>query len=484
MTPRAWQLALLCAGAAACAVGPDFQQPATPGVGRYTHDDVRGTIIADGVAQEVRPGAPLVSQWWQLFHSRALDGLVTQALTGNASLEAARASMRRSRYSLLAGYGVFWPQLDLNAGATRERFTAAQFGMTTPPSEFNVYTLGGTLGYTLDVFGGNRRTVEGLRAQVDVQCYSLAAARLSVTGNVVNTAIAGAAYRAEIAATEQLITSLRQQVSIAEAQATAGTAAYSSVLQLRSQLASTIATLPPLRVRLVQAENLLASLIGRAPAEWRPPELELAQITLPGDLPVSLPSELARQRPDILVAEANLHVASANVGVATAAMFPRFSISGASGVSSNRLGSLFSSTSVFWNLGVNLTQPLFHGGTLWYQRKAAIEAFNQSFASYRQTVINALSDVANSLSALALDAELVDAQDKAAHTAADARKLIETNYAAGLVDYVQVLIAENTYLQAKLGYIQAQAQRLQDTVALFIALGGGWWPDRPALCGT
>ena len=481
MTPRA-RLALLCAGAAACAVGPDFQQPAPPGVGRYTHDAVRGTIVADGVAQEVRPGVPLVAQWWQLFHSRALDGLVTQALAGNASLEAARASLRRSRYSLLAGYGVFWPELDLNAGVSRERFTPSQFGQATPPSEFNVYTLSGALGYTLDVFGGNRRTVEALRAQVDVQCYSLAAARLSVTGNVINTAIAGAAYRAQIAATEQLITSLRQQVGIAEAQATAGTAAYSSVLQLRSQLASTIATLPPLRVRLVQAENLLAQLIGRAPAAWRPPTLELAQITLPRDLPVSLPSELARQRPDILVAEANLHVASANVGVATAAMFPRFSISGASGITNNRLESLFSITSLFWNLGVNLTQPLFHGGTLWYQRKAAIEAFNQSFASYRQTVINALSDVASSLSALALDAELVDAQDRAAHTAADARKLIETNYAAGIVDYVQVLTAENTYLQAKLGYIQAQAQRLQDTVALFIALGGGWWPDRPALC--
>ena len=215
---------------AACAVGPDFKRPPPPPVDRYTTAGVRGTVAADGIAQVVRPGGELAADWWRLFHSQALDAIVREALAHNASLDAARASLRRSRYSLAAGYGVFYPQLDGSGGVTRQRFSPAEFGSTMPPSDFNLYTLEGKVGYTVDVFGSERRTVEGLRAQVDVQCYTLAAAHLSVTGNVVNTAIAHAGYRAEIEATEELIRAIRTQVEIAEAQARAGTAPYANAL--------------------------------------------------------------------------------------------------------------------------------------------------------------------------------------------------------------------------------------------------------------
>jgi NodT family efflux transporter outer membrane factor (OMF) lipoprotein len=464
---------------AACAVGPDFHRPPLPAVARYTREGVGKTAAADGVAQVVRPGARLAASWWQLFHSRALDCLVVEALARNPSLDAARANLRRSHYALEAGYGVFFPQLDLQAGASRERFSASQFGLSMPPTEFNLYTARGTLGYTIDLFGGQRRNVEALRAQVDAQGYALVAAKLAVTGNVVDTAIARAGYRAEIAATEQLIASLRQQVEIADTQARAGTAPYANVLSFRGQLASTAATLPPLRARLAQADDLLATLVGRAPADWRAPELELSDLALPADLPVSLPSQLVRQRPDILIAEATLHASSANIGVATAAMFPSITLSANDGFSSNALGALFTPAGWLWSIGANLAAPVFHGGTLNAQRKAAIEAYRQSLANYGQTVLAALADVANSLWALQLDADAVAEQGRAVDAWAQARQLVQINYASGVADYLQVLVTEDSYLQARLGYIQAQTQRLQDTVALFVAVGGGW-TDYPA----
>ena len=476
---RAWPFALL----AACAVGPDFHRPRPPATTRYTHGGVRGTIAAGGVAQSVRAGAALAAEWWHVFGSRELDALVTEALAHNPSLAAARASLHRSEYLLRAGYGVFWPQLDANAGATRQRFTPARFGVTTPPSEFNLYTLGGSLGYTLDVFGGQRRTVEALRAQVDVQCYTLAAARVSLTANVVNTAIARAGYRAELAATEQLVRSLEEQVAIAEVQVRAGIANATTLLSLRTQLANTQALLPPLRQRRDQADNLLATLIGRAPADVAPVELDLAKLVLPRELPVSLPSQLVRQRPDILIAEAALHASSAQIGVATAAMLPSFTISGSAGWQGTTLSSLIGKNNLFWSIGGNVLAPLFHGGTLNNQRKAAIEAYRQSLASYHDTVLRALADVATTLEALQHDAEALDARQRALADATSSSQLVATNYRAGTAGYLDLLVANAQLRQAQITAIEAAAQRLQDTVSLFVALGGGWWSVRHDVCG-
>ncbi len=296
-----------------------------------------------------------------------------------------------------------------------------------------------------------------------------------LTANLVDTAIARAGYRAEATATREALVFEREQLRITEAEATAGTVPYSAALSIRSQIATTEATLPALQQKVDQADHLLAALAGRAPADAAPTDLDLETFTLPADVPVTLPSLLVRQRPDILGAEAQLHAANAAIGVATAAMLPNLTLSGDLGATNTALGSLFGAAGQFWSLGGGLTAPLFHGGALNAQRKAAIAARDQAAASYRQVVLAAFEQVADGLSALQHDAEVLRAQQEALDTAAQARDLIEANYQAGIATYLQVIVANEQYLQAKLGRIQAAAQRLQDTVSLYAALGGGWW---------
>lgn len=475
MTARRATAATAAIALAGCAVGPDFHRPPPPALATYTRGDLPGTTAtAEGRAQRFVPGARLAERWWRMFGSRALDATVERALANNASLEAARAALRQSQYSLRAGYGVFLPQINGSASGARQRFTPAQFGSTMPASIFNLFTLDGAVSYTLDVFGGQRRTVEQLRAQVDVQRNQLAGAQLMLAGNVVNTVIARAGYLAQIQVTEEFIAAVRDQLAITEAQWNAGTVPYANVLSIRTQLASTLATLPPLRLRLAQADHLLATLVGRAPSAWTPPEIPLTAIQLPRDLPVRLPSTLVRHRPDILVAEASLHVANAQVGIATAAMFPSFTIDASIGSTTTRLRQLFDHSSLVWSWGASLFAPIFRGGTLWYQRKAAIEGLRQARANYRQTVLTALADVANALRAVEYGALTLDAETEAVTAARDALHLIEVNYQAGTANYLQVLVANVQYHQAQLSYIDAVAQRLQNTVTLFVALGGGW----------
>jgi NodT family efflux transporter outer membrane factor (OMF) lipoprotein len=319
---------------------------------------------------------------------------------------------------------------------------------------------------------------------VDFQRYSVAGTYLALSGNIVNTVIARAAYLEEIKATGQIIDMLKEQNRITEIQAQAGTVPYSNVLSIRSQLASAEATLPPLRQKVNQADHLLATLAGRMPSEWTPAEVELADLTLPVDLPITLPSEFVRQRPDILAAEAQLHSASADIGVATAALYPSFTLNGSYGLENTSFSNLFKNTSSIWSLGPDITAPLFHGGTLRSKRQAAIEAYSQSLANYRQTVLSAFAQVADTLRALEHDAETLNAQSQSLDSAEKALRLMQANYEAGLVNYVQVLIADNLYHQAKIGYLQAQAQRFQDTVAIFVALGGGWWNTEGEVAAT
>jgi NodT family efflux transporter outer membrane factor (OMF) lipoprotein len=468
-----------------CAVGPDFVRPVAPKVDRYTREgDPAKTITADGGAQQFEPGAKVVEDWWRLFNSPELDAVIKEAIANNPNLQAAQASLRESQEGLRAGYGVFYPQLDAGFGATRQKFSPTRFGGSSASSIFNLYTLTTMVSYALDVFGGERRAVESLQAQVDFQRYMVLGTYLTLTGNVVNTIIARAAYNAEIKATEQIISLLKEQVKITGIQEQAGTVPYSNVLSLQSQLASTEATLPPLRQKLSQTEHLLATLIGYLPAEWTSPQIDLKDITLPVDLPITLPSDLVRQRPDILAAEAELHSASADIGVATAALFPSFTLNGTYGLNNNSIDDLFKNTSSFWSLGANLAAPLFHGGTLSARRRAAIEGYNQAAANYRQTVLSAFAQVADNLRALEHDAETLRAQSDALKASEEALQLIQANYEAGTVGYLQVMVADYQYHQAKIGYLQALAQRFQDTVALFVALGGGWWNDEGKVFGN
>jgi NodT family efflux transporter outer membrane factor (OMF) lipoprotein len=317
--------------------------------------------------------------------------------------------------------------------------------------------------------------VEGLHAEADVARADAQATYLTLAANVANTVVAAAAYRAEIEATRQLVALQEQQVDIANVQAQAGTVPYSNVLSLKSQLASYEAMIPQFEQKLAQSDDLLAALAGHVPAEYSPPPVRLQDLVLPRRLPLSLPSDLIRQRPDILAAEATAHAASANIGVATAAMLPSVTLSGGIGASTTTLSNLVPANGHAWSVGAGATAPLFEGGTLWFKRKAAIDDYQQAIALYRQTVIGAFEQVADTLRALDHDAQILAAEDEALSAAAQALQLVQANYEAGVATYLDVLAADTQFHQAQLADLQAIAARHQDTIALFAALGGGWW---------
>ncbi len=475
---------LLCV-TSGCAVGPNFHRPPAPAVTHYTNGaDPAATASVQGTAQKFTAGAAVAADWWRLFQSTQLDAVVGEAIAHNPGLHAAQASLRASQNNLRSGYGIFYPSVNAEAAATRERFSSANFGENQPSTVFNLFTLSATVSYALDVFGGQRRLVEELRAEVDVAHADEQAAYLALTANIVNTVVASAAYRAEIEATEQLIALQKQQVAIANVQAQAGTAPYVNVLSLESQLATYEAAIPQLEQRLVQSDDLLAALVGRTPAEWSAPAVRLEDLTLPGQLPVSLPSDLVRQRPDILAAEATAHAASANIGVATAAMLPNITLNGALGGLTNSTSRLFPTNGKEWSAGADVTAPLFEGGNLWFKRKAAIEDYQQSMDLYRQTVLAAFEQVADVLRGLDHDAAILLADDKALSTSAEALRLVQVNFDSGIATYLDLLIADIQYRQAKIADLQAIAVRYQDTVALFAALGGGWWSTPRADAGA
>jgi NodT family efflux transporter outer membrane factor (OMF) lipoprotein len=468
--------ALLVLVLGSCAVGPTYRRPSPPTVDRYVWgSDPTRTEEAQGIAQHFSPDTPLTGDWWHLFNSPAIDGLVAQALRNNPGLDAARANLRQSEDTLRSGYGIFYPQVELEASGTRQRVPGTRFGASLPPSLFNLFTLSASVSYALDLFGGERRMIEELRTQVDLQRANEQATYIALVANIVNTVVARAAYQAEIEATEQLIDLEREQVKIARIQAQAGTVPYSNVLSLQSVLASNQATIPQLQQKLSQTEHLLATLAGFAPAEWHAPPVRLAELSLPGELPIEVPAQLIARRPDILMAEATAHAASASIGVATANLLPGISLSGSYGASGLTTQTLLAQNGRGFSAGANLTAPLFEGGTLWYRRKAALDTYWQASALYRQAVLGAFAQVADTLRALEHDAAALAAQDLALDAARDALKLAQANYAAGLDTYLDVLYADAQYHQAKINDLAGIAVRYQDTVALYVALGGGWW---------
>ena len=457
-----------------CTLGPDFVPPKAPETVHYSRgDDLKETVSVEGVSQRFEAGVAPVANWWKLYHSDELDRAVAEGVANNPTLEAAQASLRLSYDNLQAGYGIFYPQASLDVAADRQKFSPARFGSNAPGPIFNLVTLSASVSYALDVFGGEHRLIENLQSQLDGQRAIVLGTYLALTGNIVNTTVAMAAYRDEIMHTKQLITLQKEEIATAEKQVKAGTVSYASVLALHSQLASLEASLPPLRQRLIQSEHLLATLAGHAPSEWQPPEISLNTFMLPGKLPLSLPSELVRQRPDILAAEAGLHGASANIGVATAAQFPSLTLNATFGQNGTSMNNLLGSNGNFWSIGPDIVTPLFNGGTLAARKQGAIDAYKQSQALYRQTVISAFSQVADTLNALEYDAQMLLAQSQALQTSEESLHLAQTSYQAGTISYQQVLAADIQYHQAKIYYLQAEAQRFQDTTALFVAMGGG-----------
>ncbi len=461
---------------AGCTLGPDFVRPKPPSSANYNYGrDPLATVPVHGQSQSFGKDVGLVANWWNLFNSKQLNEAVAEGLANNLDLEAAQASLRQSNSNLQAGFGIFYPQISAGFNPTRQLFSPSRIGSTAPGSIFNLATLSASVNYTLDIFGGVRRTIENLQSQVDMQRYTVLGTYLTLSGNIVNTTIAMAAYRDQVTCIEQLIALQKEQIDIAEKQNQSGMVTYAIVLNLRNQLAFFEASLPPLRQRLSQSEHLLSLLAGHAPSEWLPPPVSMSDLSLPSKLPLSLPSELVRQRPDILMAEAKLHGASANIGVAMAAQFPSFTLNGTYGQNARSMANLFGKNANFWSVGTNILAPLYNGGTLSAKRQAAIDEYQQNLALYRQVVLSAFVQVADTVRALEHDAETMQAESESVKFSEDSLHLMQVNYQAGMINYLQVLVADIQYHQAKLGYLQAQAQRLQDTTALFVALGGGWW---------
>ena len=469
--------ALMLAG---CAVGPDFHTPAAPVVKGYTPtplpEQTTSADVQGGQAQTFIPGRDIPGQWWTLFHSKALNSLIVEALKANPDLQAAKASLRQAQETVYAGEGTLVPSIDAKGTATRQKTSGAQFGRPgAAGSLYTLYDASVNVSYGIDLFGYDRRSLESLESQADYQRFQLEAAYLTLTSNVVITAVQEASLRSQIAATEQIIASEAQQLDILQQQYKAGAVSLADVLAQRTTLAQSRATLPPLQKQLAATQNLLATLAGNFPSQGQDEAFELAALQLPAELPVSLPSKLVRQRPDIRAAEAQLHEASAKVGVATASMFPQLTLSGSYGSVGTRTADLFTPSSEIWNLGAGLLQPIFRGGTLLHERRAAVAAYDKAAAQYRSTVLTAFRNVADTLRALQSDADALSAQSQAEQAASDSLKLAKDQFKAGAVSYVVLLNAEKAFEQARIGLVQAQATRYADTAALFQALGGGWW---------
>ena len=479
---RASLVASISLALAACAVGPDFKPPEAPKVVAdhpYTPVPLPAQTAsapgAAGASQRFVPGDDIPAQWWQLYRSEPLDQLIRSALAQSPTLASARAALRQAQESYNADAGSKrLPSVTGQLGATRERVSEASSG-APGGSVFSLYSASVDVSYTIDAFGATRRELEGLQAAVDYQRYQVEAAYLSLTANVVTTAIQEASLRAQLKATRDVLDAEAQSLAVVEKQAGLGAVARSVVLAQRTQVAQTRATLPALEKSLAQTRHQLAVYAGRLPGDDGLPEFGLESLQLPQDLPVSLPSSLARQRPDIRASEALLHEASAQIGVATANLYPQITLSGSAGVQSLKLDKLFSSGSTAWSLGAGLLQPIFNGGALQAKKRGAVAAFDAAQAQYQQTVLNAFLNVANTLRALDSDAEALRAQSESESLARESLDLVTRQYKLGAVSYLALLDAQRTYQQARVGLVQAQAARYADTAALFQALGGGWW---------
>jgi NodT family efflux transporter outer membrane factor (OMF) lipoprotein len=473
-------LTVLTAALGACAVGPDFHPPAAPATQSYTHGPASATTAAAsgpaGAAQTFVAAEHAPRAWWTQFQSDALNRLVDEALQHSPTLDEARAKLveARENYKALAG-ATELPKVDANFAATREKIDIEQFGISNVPNPapFTLYNASVSVSYSLDVFGGNRRSVEALLAQVDYQAYELDAARLTLAGNVVSGAIRRASLTRQIELTDALAEAQARQLAIVEARYRAGGASLSDVRSQRTLLAQTRASLPPLAAQLAQTEHLLAILLGVPPSDADLGDITLDALHLPDTLPLTLPSTLARERPDIRASEALLHQASANVGVATANLYPQLTLSAGAGYEQTSMSNLFDNLNV-WNLGLNLAQPIFHGGELRAKKRASEAAYDEALASYKETVLQALQQVADALRALESDARELQSRDAADQEAQANAAIAREQFAAGGVSQFSLIDTQRQALQTALDRTRAQADRLADTAALFQALGGGW----------
>ncbi|MDE2120987.1 MAG: efflux transporter outer membrane subunit [Betaproteobacteria bacterium] len=486
VAPRAGWSVLAAALLAGCTtVGPDFKTPAAPTATGYTAAALPAATAsapgALGPAQRLVEGGTVESSWWTAFGSPSLDALVQQALHNSPTLEAASATLRQAQETYRAQAGsTLYPTVNAKLGASRNAISPSSQGIDSSNGKiFNLYNAGIAVNYNLDLFGGNRRALEALAAQADYQAYQLAGARLSLAGNVVTTAFAQAQLAAQIEATEAIAKAQADELDITRKRERLGAASRVEVLSLQTQYEQTLANLPPLRNKLQQADHLLALLVGEAPAQANIPRFTLADFHLPPQLPVVVPSELVRQRPDVQASTALLHAATAQYGVAVSNLYPQINLSAGLGSQALTTGALFGPGTLIWNLAGQLAQPLFNAG-LHAGANAAQANLQAAGANYRQTVLQALRNVADALRQLDNDAQTLRAQAAADDAAQQSLQLVERQYHLGAASYLQLLTAQQQAQSARIGLLAAQAARLADSAALYQAMGGGALSDKPA----
>jgi NodT family efflux transporter outer membrane factor (OMF) lipoprotein len=475
LRPRPFLLALCAATAllGGCVVGPNFHRPTAPGDAGYV-------MAGDQAApHDVVLSPPSTGPWWRVFGSEPLDRTMDQALAGNLTLAAADANLAQARSAVAAAQGGLYPEIDANAGVQRERINLASFGFSGFPGipgnpTFSLYSVGLTASYALPTSGGTKRTIEGAAARAEAERHQADAAALTLTGQVAMQAATIAALRAEIDTAEAILVDDRNNLDLARKAEQAGGEAQGQRVGAQSQLAADEALIPPLRQQLAVARHALAILVGKAPADWTAPDFDLADLKAPASIPIGLPSDLVHRRPDILAAEAQLHAATADIGVATAKLYPSLTLTGTLTQSTLTPGQIFNFPSTAYSLGLGLTQPIFDGGRLRAERKETIAARQAALATYEMTVLRAFGQVADLLEALTHDDDAIAAETRAVNDAAANLKLVRAGYSEGGLALLPVIDAERSYNMARRGLVQAQAQRYLDTIQLFIATGADW----------
>ncbi|GAC1503507.1 MAG: efflux transporter outer membrane subunit [Steroidobacteraceae bacterium] len=473
---------------AGCAVGANFKPPEAPRSAGFAPagqlaQETAAASLPGGQAQRLVDGMDSPAQWWTLFESPELNALIERALANSPTLQAAQAALRQANETAAAQRGAYFPSVSGALQSQRQKASGAAFGVPGFPASYyySVQTASVNVSYTLDAFGGVRRQVEALQARAEYEHFALEASYLTLTANIVTAAVNEASLRAQISATQDIVRSQQQQLDITQRRVNAGATSRADLLQQQSALQATLATLPYLRSQLAQQRNQLAAYVGDLPADYTGAEFNLDSLHMPQELPVSLPSKLVEQRPDVREYSALLPQATAEIGVATANMLPQITLTGNYGQTASAWANIFSPSSNVYGLIASLTQPIFKGGQLTHQRRAAVAAAEEAAANYQATVINAFQNVSNTLYALQADADALAAQATAERSAANSLALVQAQYKSGGTSHLQVLSSEQTYQNAAVALVKARAQRFADMAALFQALGGGRWNRNDAL---
>jgi len=475
---------------AACAVGPDFRQPAAPSGAGYTQAPLPSKTAAApgavGEAQQFAVGGDIPGQWWTLFQSPELNTMIDRAFKASPTIAAAQSALAVARENMLSQRGTLFPSIGVDASGSRNETATASLAPVAANNQriYSLYTGELTVSYSLDAFGLNRRMIESVSAQADNQRFELEAAYLTLSSNLALAAFNVASLRGQIAAQQEVIKAHVELLDILRRESMLGEIAEADVLQHEAVLAQAQAAIPPLEKQLALQRDALIALMGGFPNEDVAADFDLSSLHLPEDLPVSLPSTLVERRPDILAASAALHAASAQVGVAIANRLPQISLTAALGTSPSAIANAFTPYNQFFTIVGKVAQPIFQGGALLHRQRAAQAAFDQASAQYRSTVINAFQNVADVLQSVQADAKTLQATVNAEQAASRSVAIEREKLRSGEASYLSVLTAEQTWQMARIASIQARAARLADTAALFQAVGGGWWNRSDSLVST